>query len=148
MIRRDYILRMIEEFIRMLSRIDSLKRRQLWREASAVVEEEFRRFVGTDAGEAAQLSDTELLARLIKGEPTQAVPEKTLMLTALFKEVGDLASCQGRLEEGRSFYLKSLHLLLDASACDEPFDCPTFVPRIDALVAALQDWPLPLETQA
>jgi len=148
MIRRDYILRMMEEFIRMLSRINSLKRGQHWREASGVAEEEFRRLVGTDAVEAAGLSDTELLARLIKGEPTQAVCEKTLMLAALFKEVGDLASAQGRLEEGRSFYLRSLHLLLDTIARDEPLVCMDFVPGVDALVAALQDAPLPLETQA
>jgi hypothetical protein len=147
-IRRDYILRMIEEFIRMLSRLNSLKRCQQWQEASAIAEEEFRRLVGTDATSAAELSDTELLARLIKGEPTQAVPEKTLMLATLFKEVGDLASSQGRLADGRSFYLRSLHLLLDTIAVDERLERPDFVPRVDALVAALQDSPLSLETQA
>ena len=35
MIRQDYILRMIEEFMQALSRIASLKRGQLWREAEA-----------------------------------------------------------------------------------------------------------------
>jgi hypothetical protein len=148
MIRRDYILRMIEEFIRMLSRINSLKRGQQWQEASGIAEEEFRRLVGTDAVNAAQLSDTELLARLIKGEPTQAVPEKKLMLATLFKEVGDLGSSRGRLEEGRSFYLRSLQLLLDTIASEERLDWPDFVPRVDALVAALKDSPLSLETQA
>ena len=148
MIRRDYILRMIEEFIQMLSRINSLKRGQLWPEASGVVDEEIRRLIGTDAARAAQLSDTELLAHLIKGEPTQAVREKTLILTALFKEAGDLATLQNNLEEGRSCYLRGLDLLLDTLARGEPFECPDFVPRVEALVAAVQDSPLPLETNA
>jgi len=34
MIRRDYILRMIEEFIQALSRIRALKKDQLWSEAA------------------------------------------------------------------------------------------------------------------
>jgi hypothetical protein len=148
MIRRDYILRMIEEFVRLLSRINSLKRARHWQEASGLAEEEFRRLVGTGAVNAASLSDTELLARLIKGEPTQAVPEKTLMLATLFKEVGDLASAQSGLAEGRLLFLKSLHLLLDTIARDEPLDWPDFVPRVEALVAAVQDSPLPLETEA
>jgi hypothetical protein len=147
-IRRDYILRMIEEFIQMLARINSLKRGQLWREAVGVVDAEFHRLIGTDAAEAAKLSDTELLARLIKGEPTQAVREKTLIVTALFKEAGDLAVAENRVEEGRSLYLKGLHLLLDALSQDEPFECPEIVPRVETLVAAVRDFPLPLPTQA
>jgi len=148
MIRRDYILRMIEEFVRMLSRINSLKRHRHWQEASVLAEEEFRRLVGADAVNAASLSDTELLARLINGEPTQTVREKTLILATLFKEAGDLASSQGRLAEGRLFFLRSLHLLLDTIAREERLDLPDFVPRVDALAAAMQDSPLPLETQA
>jgi len=148
MIRRDYILRMIEEFVRLLSRINSLKRAQRWQEASVVADEQLRQLVGTDAVGAANLSDTELLARLIRGEPTQAVPEKILILTALFKEAGDLASSQGSMEPGRALYIRSLNLLLDTIARDEPLEYPEFVPRVDGLVTALQDSPLPLDTQA
>jgi len=139
---------MIEEFIQVLSRLNSLKRGQLWREASGVLDEEFERLTGAGAVAVAQLTDTELLARLIKGEPTQAVRTKTLMLTALFKEAGDLAFAQDRIEEGRSFYIKGLHLLLDTLAHEEPFECPEFVPRVEAFVAVLQNSVLPLQTQA
>ena len=96
----------------------------------------------------AQLSDTELLARVIKGESSQIVRQKTLMLTALFKEAGDLGMMEERPEEGRAFYLRALHLMLNALVLDKPFECPDFVPRVEALLAPLQDAPLPLETQA
>jgi hypothetical protein len=139
---------MIEEFIRMLARINSLKQGQLWREASGVVDEEFLRLIAVDAAGAAKLSDTELLARLIKGEPTQVVREKTLIVTALFKEAGDLAVAENRVEEGRSLYIKGLDLLLDVLSREEPFECPEFVPRVETFVAALQDSPLPLQTYA
>jgi hypothetical protein len=148
MIRRDYILRMIEEFIQALSRIDSLKGGRLWNEASAAVDEEFARLLGAGTTAVARLTETELLALLIKGGPTQAVREKALMATALFKEAGDLATAQDRSEEGRTFYLKGLHLLLEALARDDPSECPEFVPRVETLVAALRDSALPIESQA
>ena len=148
MIRRDYILRMIEEFAQALTRIASFKRGRLWNEASVAVDGEFERLMGAGAAAAARLSETELLARIINGGPTHVVREKTLMVSALFKEAGDLATTQDRLDEGRSFYLKGLHLLLETLACEEPFECPDFVPQVEMFVAALRDSNLPLETQA
>ena len=147
MIRRDYILRMIEEFFEVLARIDRLKHGQLWREAAGTVDEQFQRLVGADSKAVTELSDTELLARLIRGEPTQVVQEKALMLTALLKKAGDVAAGQERTSESRACYLKGLHVLLNTLAGDEVSDCPGFVPRIEAFVAALADAPLPLETQ-
>ena len=78
MIRRDYILRMIEEFIRLLTRINSLKSGQLWQQAGEVIDDESKRMVGTGAQAVSRMSDTELLAKVIQGEPTQAVHSKYL----------------------------------------------------------------------
>jgi hypothetical protein len=146
MIRRDYILRMIAEFVQLLARINSLKGGKQWKEASGTVDEGFQRLVGGGAAALAPLSHTELLALLIKGEPTQAVGQKALLLAALLKEAGDLAVLQGNSEEGRSYHLKGLHLLLDPVAVAETDDRPEFVPQVAAFVAALQDRPLPTET--
>ena len=148
MIRRDYILRMIEEFIQALARVNALKQDQRWEEAAGAVDEEFQRLIGTGAQAVARLTETELLARLIRGEPTQAVHDKTLMLTALLKEAGDVAATQGRAEESRSCYLKGLHLLLETLAREEVSAVPDFVPRVEMFAAALHGSPLPLETQA
>lgn len=148
MIRRDYILRMLEEFFEVLSRIRALQKGQNWGEASGAVAQEFQQLIGADPETAAQLSETELLARLIKGEPTQAVREKTLMLATLLKEAGDIAAGQGQFDKSRSYYLVGLHLLLDVLAREDVFDCPEFVPRVDAFLAALGDSSLPISTQA
>jgi len=148
MIRRDYILRMIEEFCEALSRLCALKQDRRWQEAGLTVEEQFQRLIGMDARAAARLTETELMARLIQGEPTLAVREKTLLLSTLFREAGDVAAAQDRLEESRSCYLKGLHLLLETLGRSEVFECPDFVPRIDVFAAALSDAPLPPPTQA
>src|SRR5438552_9027371 len=148
MIRRDYILRMIEEFMQALSRIRALQKGQRSQEAAVAMEEEVTRLVGGGSLALAGLTETELLARLIRGEPTQVVHAKTLMLTTRLKEAGDLAAAQDRAAESRTCYLKGLHLLLHTPAGGDPYDSPDFVPKIEMFVAALQGAPLPLETNA
>ena len=148
MIRQDYILRMIEEFMQVLSRIAFLKRGQLWREADGVLDAEFRRLVSAGAEAVSQMSETELLAKLIQGGPTQVVHHKALLLTTLLKEAGDLALAQNRLAESRTCYLKGLNLLLEALAGAEALALPDFVPKVEVFLNALQDSPLPMDTQA
>lgn len=148
MIRRDYILRMLEEFFEVLARIRALQKGQKWQEASQITEKEFEQLIGANANEVARLSETELLARLIRGEPTQAVRDKTLMLATLLKEAGDIAAAEGRSAESLSCHLKGLHVLLGVLAREDPFDCPAFVPRVEGFLAGLGDFALPLTTQA
>ena len=148
MIRRDYILRMIEEFFQALARIKSLKEAQQWREADVSIDEEFQRLVGMNAQSVARLSETELLAQLVRGEATLAVPEKTLLLATLLKEAGDVLAEEGRPEDSRTSYLKGLHLVLNTLGRGEVFECPQFVPKVEEFVVALGDSPLPLETEA
>lgn len=148
MIRRDYILRMLEEFFEVLSRIRALQKGQKWGEASAITEQELHQLVGLGAQDVARLSETELLARLIRNEPTQAVREKTLLVATLLKEAGDIAAGEGDSAKSLSCHLKGLHLLLAVLAYEEPFDCPAFVPRVEGFLAALGDFVLPLGTQA
>jgi hypothetical protein len=148
MIRRDYILRMIEEFAQALARIRSLKRHQRWGEASAALDAEFKRLIGDGAQAVARLSETELLARLMQDGPTHLVRDKTLMLTSLLTEAGDVAAAEDRVDESRECYLKALHLLLDVVARGEVFECPEFLPKVEMLEKALQGAPLPPLTHA
>lgn len=148
MIRRDYILRMIEQFIQALARLRSLKHEQRWEEAAGTLDEEFKRFVGIGAHAVEQLGDTDLLARVIHGEPPLAVRDKTLLLAGLLKEAGDVAAAQERHQESRAWYLKGLHLLLETLGREDAFEIPECVPRVEAFVAALAGTPLPLATEA
>ena len=148
MIRRDYILRQIEQFVAMLAKIAGLAKNEQWQEASTVTAGEFQRLTGMDAREVVPLSETELLARLIQSEPTHVVESKTFMLATLLKTNGDLIAGQGRLEESRQYYLKGLHLLLDTFGRNEITECPDFVPAVEAFLAGLRDAPLPVKTNA
>lgn len=146
MIRRDYLLRQIEEFVAVLAKIAGLTKDQQWQAASALAAGEFQRLAGMDASEAVRLSGTELLARLIQGEPTRVVEAKAFMLATLLKTNGDLLASQGKLQESRRYYLKGLHLLLETFGRNEITEHPGFVPAVEAFLTGLRDAPLPLET--
>jgi len=148
MIRRDYILRQIEQFVAMLAKVAGLSQNEQWQEASSSVAGEFQRLTGVGGPEVLKLSETELLARLIQGEPTQAVETKAFMLATLLKTNGDLLAAQGRLEESRVYYLKGLQLLLDTCGRNEITERPNFVPAVEAFLTGLREAPLPLPTNA
>lgn len=146
MIRRDYILRMIEELRRMLEVVMTLKAERRWAQVTGTLDEQFQRLVGAPGAHAVRLSDTELLARLLQGEASAFVREKTLFLVALCKEAGEAAAAQGREEESQAFLVKGLHLLLASSQESEPLDSPDFVPRLDAFVTMLPLGSMPPHT--
>jgi len=87
MIRRDYILRMIENF-------SGRSRESNHSKADKNGERRTLRSIGNSTSDGngcaavAHLSETELLAHIVRGEPTLAVREKTLILATLLKEAG------------------------------------------------------------
>ena len=147
MIRRDYILQMIEEFMRALTQIRALRQGRRWQEARQAVDAECEKLAAAGALKLAQLSETELLARLVQDQPTAAVRPRLFLIISLLQEAGDIAGVEGRTEEAREIYLKALHLLLHVSAEEDADGHPAYVPRAEALVQCLADAALPARTQ-
>lgn len=148
MIRRDYLLRQVEEFVAAIAKMAGLAKNQQWQEASQAADAQFQALAGADAAELLQLSETDLLARVVQGEPTHVVENKIFMLATLFKAQGDLLAGQDKREASRPYYLKGLHLLLDTFAQSQMAKRPDFLPTVEAFLIGLHDAPLPLRTQA
>lgn len=148
MIRRDYILQMIEECIQALTQIRLLRQGGRWEEARLAVDAQCEKLAADGARNLAQLSETELLARLATDQPTQTVRARLFLIISLLQEGGEIAAAEGRIADAREIGLKALHLLLDVSAQDDPGGHPAFVPRVEALVLSLAGAPMPVRTQA
>ena len=150
MIRRDYILAMIERFAQMLDRIRGEIGGRNHAEAAVLLDQAFQELAGAGPDAIARLTDTELLALLTRDEPTQVLRHKTLLLVALLQEAGRLrAEAQPpRDEEARACWIKALDLLLNIHLQDTEFEFPEFVPKIELLRQQLADAPLPLRTLA
>ena len=148
MLRRDYLLRQIEQFVAVMMRMSGLTKAGRWDEASAEANSQFKALAGADVTELLRMSDTELLARLVESDTSFSIQDKIFMVARLFKEKGDILRGQTRIEECHACYLKGLHLLLDAIANDPTAPRPDFVPSVDAFVIGLHDSNLSLETNA
>ena len=148
MIRRDFILRMIEEMGRALAQIRALRQSGRVEAAREVVDAECQKLTAMGVAGILALSETELLARVSEGQYSQTVHLRTLAVVAMLGEAGEMASAKDRTEEARAIFLKALDLLLGVLAQDDPAGFPEFVPKVEALVTALQDEPLPAHTLA
>lgn len=146
MIRRDYILRQLEQFAAMLAKITGLARNEQWQEASTMTAAELQRLTGVEVRALLQLSESALLARLIESETTLTVESKIFMVATLLKTEGDTLAGQDRTSESREFYLKGLHLLLGTFGQTDATARPDFVPTVETFLSALRDAPLPTET--
>jgi len=78
MIRRDYILRMIEEFIQILSRIKALKAGQHWEDAQATLDPGAGTAHPRRRPGGVGTFEIELLSKLIQGDPTQSVRNENI----------------------------------------------------------------------
>jgi tetratricopeptide (TPR) repeat protein len=148
MIRRDYLLRQIEEFAVVLAKLMGLAKAGKWEDALGTVDSQLKALAGAEATELLRMSDTELVARLAEGNTTYEIQERISMAARLFKENGDFFRAQGKIEESHACYLKGLHLLLDAIADDPTAPRPDFLPSVEAFMIGLQDSSLNFETNA
>ena len=147
--RRDIISVKMDEFALTLANIELLKKEAKWDQAINVIGENLHRLLGISAKEFRKLTETGLLAQLIKNcaSPTVWLPYRKIILIALLKETGDCATMKAPPRGGRGWYLKSLHLLLDALAHDELRGRSDLVPTVEVLLTALSESSLPVRTR-
>jgi hypothetical protein len=150
MIRRDYILRMIEKIVQVLMGVREKMSEHNEVEAEQMLDQVFRELVGLGPLEVSRLSEMELLALLMKDDPTQVLREKSLLLVALLEEAARLRTAQGKSEESETCRIKALDLLLSIQLQDVDLELPAFVPRIGAMHDELSEAgvTLPLRTLA
>jgi hypothetical protein len=148
MIRRDYLLRMIEQCVQALARSLRLTKEGAFAEARAEIDGALRTLSGLDSDRLTGLSEAELMALLLRGEPTQVLREKCFLLAALLRQAGDVHAAEFRAAESRACYLKGLNLQLEILLREGPFEFPEYAPGIDVLMKSLEGEPLPLHTEA
>jgi hypothetical protein len=147
MIRRDFILRMIEEWGRALAQIRALRQGGRAQAAREAVDAECQKLTALGVAGILRLSDAELLARVSEEQLAQTVHLRTLAVITLLREAAEIVS-EERPEEAREIYLRALRLLLEVLAQENPAEFPEFVPTVETIVTALQAEPLPPQTLA
>ena len=111
MINRDYILRMIEQLSRFLSRALLLKDAQEHLEAVTEVKKAGKMFLGLNPEAMDALSDRDLIHLWRVAKDLDA--EKCALAAQIFKAEGEIYEDQGDNDKASTSYLKSLSLLTE-----------------------------------
>jgi hypothetical protein len=147
--RRDYIVRLIEEVGRLLSRV-MVKRRKGESDDSALgtVVFGFERLFRLDADQIFLLSPDQQYDLLIDEEFPEFARDKVLMYAALSVEAGHIYARGGQPAMARATFINALRFTLKARAQFSTDALPSYTPSVPDLLALLQDAPLDPETAA
>lgn len=148
MIHHDYLLRLIEQFMRALAQIRDAQQSPGTHQANQLVDRELERLIASNREDILRLGTTELLARILRQSAAHEVRTKALYLVTLLKESGDLALAEGDETQAHQRHHQALRLLLETLERPDLGDCPQFAPTVDALAGCLNQPDIPLETLA
>jgi hypothetical protein len=146
MIRQDYLLRMIEQFARMVARILGLSKVGQQQEARPAPARAFRELLGLDCESAVGIPASRLVLVLtIDGDP-EAGRNKCAYLAALLNAAGIIYAAQEQPGRSQKAYLQALRLLLEMQPRKDGPRLPDYTPTVEELVAAARPAGLPPET--
>ncbi len=110
MIRRDYLMRLIEQFTEALSRILKLKNGKDYKKALSLIGETYEELLGFDSLFVNSFSTDDLIPII----SIDRVPDvnKCIIIATLLKEEGEVYEAQNQPDISRMRYLKSLDIFL------------------------------------
>lgn len=147
--RRDYLLRIIEEVGRLLSRVVAKRREGDARDALETVVFGFERLLGLPADQVFRLTPDQHFARLSENaENPEDARDAILMYAALSAEAGRLYLKMDNRPMARATTLNALRFTLRARTQFPTEGLPDYTPNVRELLVALGDEPLDPETAA
>jgi hypothetical protein len=136
MFSQDYILRMINQVIAVLSQIAGLRKAGQYQQAQQAVDQAYEQLLGLRADLLRQMDDATLLRMLTQQDQLDTV--RSGLLADLFKAEGDLLADQGQLQDSRKSNLRALTFYLETGLTpDPPEPDPALHGKVIALVQTL-----------
>ena len=130
MIRRDFLVRAVQEFVQTLARAVQLRQRLLYREGREEIERVFLKLWGIDSSQLLESSLTQLIA-LCEGNK-ESLGDELVALANLFAEQGNLYSLENRTVETERSRALALGLYLES--LPKRFVSLEVVTRIEKLI--------------
>lgn len=145
MLRKDYLVRMIEEMTDVLSKVFQLKQQNKLLEAQWELDELYKRQFRLNSSLLGTISAKDITDLFRHGEELEA--DKLQSLARLLQEEADLYNGTGNLDEGVSRWMKSLHLYLTASLNNAERSLWDIDGEVEQLLSHLRKYRLPLDTE-
>ena len=141
MIHRDFLMRMMELFVRALAKILLLKEEKQYDEAMDEIDRTGEMFFGHDFKLFKILSEADLI-RLLTSDGMLDL-KRCLVLAELLGLEGEMLELQNKNEASGSLILRSLSLFLEAVLQNKEFETLENFSKIDALIEKIQKADLP-----
>ena len=145
MIKQDYIMRMVAQLVEVLARILHLRETGQYLEGLAAIDEALQRLIGLNARFINSLSVRDLVALMKPSIGLDAT--RALVAADLLKEQGDIYKAGGDPDASFESHVKSLTLYLEIFTSPGAVDLPDRVAKAEGLIAELEEYELPRETQ-
>ena len=149
MITQDYIMRMIEQLVKVLSRILFNKKNGNYREAFNDIDTALKKMVGLDYYMTNSLSGNDIISLLDFSKDNFSFSIKCIVIAKLLKENGEIKDLSNKENFNSTYdYQKSLKLFLEGILRNnnKEFSFSEFYPDIEEIAKKLGD-EIPLETK-
>jgi hypothetical protein len=133
MIRQDFLLRLIDQFGQLWSRLVGQLRAGLFPSARASLDQAYQQVLGLQPDSIRVLSAPELVARMQFAMPPDAGQARCFILSALLQAEGDLAGQQHDADLGAQYYQKALEMTLGVLLQAPALTLPEYAPPSSSL---------------
>ncbi|RCX13915.1 hypothetical protein DFP94_11926 [Fontibacillus phaseoli] len=145
MLRKDYLVRMIEEMTEIIGKVFDLKQQRKWIESLWELDELYKKQFRLNSRLVGSLAAKDIVELMRTGGNVEA--DKLQSLARLVKEEGDIYSVSGQPDEGIFRWMKALHLYLAASQHGADRDLWNISSEVNELLAILKGYQLPADTE-
>lgn len=145
MFKKDYIMRMIEQFTTALATIIGLKSADKIEEQQLVVNKALYDFTGLSESAMETLAYKDLIS-LVSGFK-DINPVKCYIMAELMKEKADGLYKLGAMDKSFDLYLKSFSIYVEVLLLNKSSDLDPNFNTIDQIIDKITQFQLPLETQ-
>ena len=145
MLRKDYIMRLIEQFVSVLARIVGLKKDGNLDEALEMIKKSGQQYFGLSPQLLESGSDIFLIDLLKTG--AEFDPNKCVLLARLLQEHAEVNERLGAVDRSLNSYIKALSLFLEALLSPKDIVIEGAIERIGYLLRKLEGLDIPLHIQ-
>jgi hypothetical protein len=145
MIKRDYLMRLIEQFAEAISKILKLKKEKDYKKALSAIDETFKELFGLNSLFINSYSTEDLISII----STDGFPDvnKCIIIATLLKEEGEAYEARNRKDISRMRYLKSLDIFLRGTLSEGERKIDTSSYNLEKVVEKLGEENLPSDVK-
>jgi hypothetical protein len=146
MIRRDYLMRLIEQFAEAISKILKLKKEKDYKKALSTIDKTFNELFGLNSLFISSYGTEDLISII----STDGVPDvnKCIIIATLLKEEGEIYEAQKQKDTSRMRYSKSLDIFLRGTLSEDEVKMDTNSYNLEKIVEKLGEGNLPSDVQS